>query len=105
MTAGKEQIRGAGTSGVTPGVRETRLTDAVVADVVAPAQALGYVVFDGERAIGEVRSGTFSPTLDTNIGTAYVQTASASKKDLSLDLRGQREAIEIVPLPFYRRAR
>ncbi len=46
MTAGKEQIRGAGTSGVTPGVRETRLTDAVVADVVAPAQALGYVVFD-----------------------------------------------------------
>ncbi|MBL8765901.1 MAG: glycine cleavage system aminomethyltransferase GcvT [Planctomycetes bacterium] len=65
----------------------------------------GYVVFDGELAIGEVRSGTYSPTLETNIGTAYVGTASAGKKHLSLDLRGSREAIEIVPLPFYRRAR
>jgi len=66
----------------------------------------GYGIFDGDAPVGEVRSGTFSPVRDTNIGTAYVtHEALESGRPLALDLRGQRAPIQIVDLPFYRRAK
>lgn len=66
----------------------------------------GYAILDGEAVTGDVRSGTFSPTLGKNIGTAYVGLASLEAgRPLALDLRGQRAPIEITPLPFYRRTR
>jgi aminomethyltransferase len=63
-----------------------------------------YGLFAGEQAIGEVTSGTFSPTLNQPIAMAYVQPAFATPgTQLTVDIRGSREACEVVPLPFYRR--
>ena len=64
----------------------------------------GYPVFDGDAHIGDVRSGSFSPVLEKNIGTAYVPAARAVPGTrLAVDLRGARADIQIVALPFYRR--
>jgi aminomethyltransferase len=61
------------------------------------------VVADGE-AIGEVTSGTFSPTLEKPIAMAYVRPGSErSESELAIDIRGKPEAARIVPLPFYKR--
>lgn len=63
------------------------------------------VLQDGEP-IGTVTSGTFAPTLEKSLAMALV-----SPKDLpvgtalTVDVRGQAESAEVVPLPFYRRGR
>ncbi|MBQ18885.1 MAG: glycine cleavage system protein T [Planctomycetaceae bacterium] len=64
----------------------------------------GATVFSGETAVGEVTSGTFSPTLEIVIAMAYVTSASAATGTaVEVDVRGQRVAAEVVELPFYRR--
>jgi aminomethyltransferase len=63
-----------------------------------------YGVFVGDERVGEVTSGTFSPTLNKPIAMAYVQPGSAAVgTKLSIDIRGSREPCEVVPLPFYKR--
>lgn len=62
----------------------------------------GYPVFAGETHVGEVVSGTFSPTLQAPIATALVDFAAASEP-LFVEIRGQRHAATTVALPFYRR--
>ena len=55
-------------------------------------------------AIGEITSGTFSPTLQKAIAMAYVQQAHATLgTDLSVDIRGTLEPARVVKLPFYSR--
>ncbi len=62
----------------------------------------GAEVFSGERAVGEVTSGTFSPTLERVIAMAYVEPAvSEVGTSLEVDIRGKRVAAEVVKLPFY----
>ena len=64
----------------------------------------GYTLMADGEPKGDVRSGAFSPTLDRNIGTAYVPfELSSSASGLTLDLRGQQVPIEITELPFCRR--
>jgi aminomethyltransferase len=66
----------------------------------------GYVVRRGERQVGEVRSGTASPTLGTNIATAYVADDCAEPgTELAFEVRDQREPATVTPLPFYARKR
>lgn len=66
----------------------------------------GYALIDADQPCGEVRSGTLSPTLGKNIGTAYVASELAEPgRQLALDLRGERVTVEICDLPFYRRGR
>ena len=49
-------------------------------------------------------SGTQSPTLGVPIAMAYVAPRDAEPGTmLDVDIRGQRVAAEVVPLPFYRR--
>ena len=62
----------------------------------------GYGVFLGDRRVGEVVSGTFSPTLQLPIATALVE-ADAADGPLAVEIRGQRHAATTVKLPFYRR--
>ena len=60
----------------------------------------------GNERIGEVTSGTFSPTLDQSIAMAYVPMAySVPGTSVEIDIRGKREAAEVVSLPFYKRAK
>jgi len=65
----------------------------------------GSPVRSGEKNIGEVTSGTFSPTLQKSIAMAYVDTKLAeSKTPLQVDLRGSLIEAAVVPLPFYKRS-
>ena len=57
----------------------------------------------GDEAVGEVTSGTFSPTFARPIAMAYVQADLAEAgTELLVDIRGQLEPC-VVKLPFYRR--
>lgn len=63
-----------------------------------------YPVMAGETQVGTVSSGTFSPTLQKPIAMAYVQAAHAQLgAELTVDIRGTREAAKVVALPFYKR--
>jgi aminomethyltransferase len=54
--------------------------------------------------VGEVTSGTFSPTLERPIAMAYVDRAHAEPNtELMVDIRGRSEPARVVKLPFYRR--
>ncbi|HEY9722536.1 MAG TPA: glycine cleavage system aminomethyltransferase GcvT [Oscillatoriaceae cyanobacterium] len=63
----------------------------------------GYAVYQGDRQVGSVLSGTFSPTLNAPIATALVE-ASAAQGPLTVEIRSQHIHADIVPLPFYRRS-
>ena len=64
----------------------------------------GALVFMGDLQIGQVTSGTFSPTLEKSIAMAYIGSDSARQGiDVEIDIRGKREPAKIVTLPFYRR--
>jgi aminomethyltransferase len=64
----------------------------------------GAEVRRGDKAVGVVTSGTFSPTFNRPLAMAYVDPdAAASGTALSVDIRGTLEEAVVVPLPFYRR--
>jgi len=56
---------------------------------------------DGER-VGEVTSGTFSPTLKTGIGLALLDTTAGlgAGAEVSVDVRGRPQPAEVVKPPF-----
>ncbi len=64
-----------------------------------------YPVFEGEREIGVITSGTFSPTFQCPIAMAYVPAHVAVGQVLEIDLRGKRHPATVVELPFYQRNR
>lgn len=64
-----------------------------------------YPVVQNGQTIGEVTSGTFSPTLQTPIAMAFVPTEVAKQGGtVEVDIRGSLTPAKIVPLPFYKRA-
>ena len=62
----------------------------------------GYPVVAGERVVGEVTSGTRSPTLGRAVALALVD-AQWVDAELSIEIRGRRIAAEREKFPFYRR--
>jgi aminomethyltransferase len=66
----------------------------------------GYPVWAGDRRTGIVTSGTQSPTLGLPIAMAYVAPGDAVNGTLlEVEIRDTRAVAEVVPLPFYSRAR
>ena len=64
----------------------------------------GYAILPAGQIVGEVTSGTFSPTLGHPISMGYVQREFAAVDTaLDIDIRGRAEAARVVKLPFYRR--
>ncbi len=62
---------------------------------------------DAEGAvIGRITSGSPSPTLAKPIAMAYVDAAHAEPgTTVAVDVRGKAEPVQVVALPFYKRAR
>jgi aminomethyltransferase len=66
----------------------------------------GTPVKSGDATVGEVTSGTLSPTLQKSIAMAYVDTNHAAEgTQLMVDLKGTLNPAKIVKLPFYKRAK
>lgn len=64
----------------------------------------GHGVIYGDVQVGEVRSGTMSPTLGVPIGTCYLPAAAAVEgTTFEIDIRGKRVPARVVKLPFYKR--
>jgi aminomethyltransferase len=65
-----------------------------------------YPVFTGDRVIGEVTSGTFSPLLQTGIGLAYLWPADVVEvgDEVEVDIRGRRGIADVVQTPFVDRS-
>jgi aminomethyltransferase len=61
----------------------------------------GMRVLDGAREVGEVTSGTFSPTLRRPIALAYVDAARAGTATaLTVDVRGRPGSVQVTRPPF-----
>jgi aminomethyltransferase len=66
----------------------------------------GSALFQDDREVGTVTSGTYSPTLQVSLGMAYVEPGlDAPGTKLFVDIRGHREPAQVVALPFYKRTR
>jgi aminomethyltransferase len=57
------------------------------------------VLRDGDR-VGEVTSGTFSPTRKTGIALALLDRSVSEGDELSVDVRGRASAVRVVKPPF-----
>ena len=63
-----------------------------------------YPILDGETPVGEVSSGTFSPTLQHPIAMGFVTSGHGELgRQLHIDLRGRPVPATVVELPFYSR--
>ena len=72
-----------------------------------PRAEMNVVTADGAgTVIGSITSGAPSPTLGKPIAMAYVDAAHAAPgTTVAVDVRGTHEPVEVVALPFYKRAR
>jgi aminomethyltransferase len=62
----------------------------------------GYAVLQDGRKVGEVTSGTKSPSVGISIGLAYVPTALAAEgSTFAIEIRGRAAAARVVKTPFY----
>jgi aminomethyltransferase len=63
----------------------------------------GMAVLGGDgRQVGEVTSGTFSPTLRTGVALALLDTAAGTAEGdlLAVDVRGRPQQVQVVKPPF-----
>lgn len=66
-----------------------------------------YAIFsaDGARQIGEVVSGTQSPSLNVGIGMGYVPPGEATVgNSIQIEIRGKKYKAQIVPKPIYKKS-
>jgi aminomethyltransferase len=64
----------------------------------------GYPVLLNGEPVGEITSGTWSPSLGEAIALAYVPAAAAKVgSELAVEIRGKAEPAVVVKRPFYRR--
>ena len=64
-----------------------------------------YAVFENGERIGEVTSGTLSPSLNWGVGMAYVSTAHATiGAEIAIEIRGQRFPAIIEKKPLYKKS-
>ena len=66
----------------------------------------GYPLFQGSEEVGVICSGSISPTIETNIATAYVKLGlDGTGEKLEIGIRDKRQGCTICELPFYSRTR
>jgi len=63
-----------------------------------------YPVYKGEELIGEVTTGTQSPTLKKNVGLALIKKEyTEMDTELDVEIRNKRVQAKVIPSPFYKR--
>lgn len=63
-----------------------------------------YPIWANGSAVGEVVSGTQSPSLNVGVGMGYVPPSFAKAgTKIEIEIRGKRSAAEVVPKPIYRK--
>jgi aminomethyltransferase len=68
-----------------------------------PARA-GYPVFARAHRAGEIRSGSFAPSVGRSIATALVDPADAAEGTaIEVEVRAARQPATVTPMPFYKR--
>ena len=94
---GKQALVEAKAAGVSK-----RLRGLVVQDkgVIRP----GYEVYVGDEQVGVVTSGSYSPTLETSIGLAYIDVAFANHEEVEVAVRKRRLGATLTKKPFYTRS-
>jgi aminomethyltransferase len=58
------------------------------------------VLLVSDVPLGEVTSGTFSPTLKKGIGLALIAAQVTDGAEVSVDVRGRREVFVVTKPPF-----
>jgi len=62
-----------------------------------------YKIFKGDREIGFVTSGTFSPMLEKGIGMGYVEAGCADiGSEIAVEIRNSKVPAIVVETPFYK---
>ena len=63
-----------------------------------------YPVYKGDQLIGEVTTGTQSPTLKKNVGLALIKKEyTEMDTELDVEIRKKRVQAKVIPSPFYKR--
>ena len=66
----------------------------------------GYKIFDGEKEVGSVTSGTHSPTLARAIAMGYIDPLySEPGTVVSIEIRGELKKAIVTKMPFYKRTK
>ncbi|MCO5315439.1 MAG: glycine cleavage system aminomethyltransferase GcvT [Solirubrobacterales bacterium] len=66
----------------------------------------GNPVIFNEEVVGEVTSGTFSPSLERGIGMAYIESGAAGQGTaIEIDVRGKRRDARVSSKPLYPKER
>ncbi|OIP25945.1 glycine cleavage system protein T [bacterium CG2_30_54_10] len=69
-----------------------------------PAPRHGYAIFFKGKKVGDVTSGTMSPTLLKNIGLGYVPPSFMKPgSTFDVEIRGKMYPATVIPTPFYKR--
>jgi len=96
--AGKKQILAGKEAGLT-----RKLTAFIMEDRAIPRSHYKVCSPDG-TVLGEVTSGTQSPSLGYGIGMAYLPTAyTKPDTEIALEVRGKLLKAKVVKLPFYKK--
>lgn len=94
---GKEALMSKKEKGVSP----KRIAFMMQDEGIARAE---YPLFSENEKVGWVASGTYSPSLDKNIGCGYVRSDIAKiGNNIFAEIRGKKKLAKIVAMPFYKK--
>ena len=69
------------------------------------ARSHNIIKDDNNNIIGEVTSGTYSPTLNKSIGLGYISNKSLDiNSEITIEIRSKNILAKIIKIPFYKRS-